>query len=204
MTALLLAALLLAGALAGCSGEGVASEPREIAKTESYPVVVEAGSVSIEVPEGFAVPEGVDMGAPRDNAFGTIDNAITLAVGDDGRIALQLAEVTQKPDANVVGLQEIKESLEAAPERAKKYEQSMPEYYKSIKDMKYGEPELVVIGGRNALICENELNGTSMLACFVEQDGCVVASAQFTIPSSDYQGSENLYESILATIDVAA
>lgn len=207
----LLAVLLLAlacacgFALAGCTSESAEpAAPREISKTESFPVIVAAGTVSIEMPEGYAVPEGFGTRGPQENSYGLVDNVICIAQNESGSVALNLCEVTKPDGAEAVGLNAIREQIASAPENREKLKQSMPEYYESIKDLQYGEPESVVICGRDALILENQLDGASVVYCYIEQDGCIVASAQLTMPTSEYQENKQLYESILATIDIAA
>lgn len=124
-------ALVCVCGLAGCSQQATSESGSGLVKSEDYPNTVTVDKLSMEYPNEFEVSKKYDAGQHAgDFPDGVSDTASALLLNKSGSIMIT---VVSADDSENVGLDGLKDWVEAAPERLEKMKETQPEMYESLK-----------------------------------------------------------------------
>ena len=131
-------ALVCVCGLAGCSQQATSESGSGLVKSEDYPNTVTVDKLSMEYPNEFEVSKKYDAGQHAgDFPDGVSDTASALLLNKSGSIMIT---VVSADDSENVGLDGLKDWVEAAPERLEKMKETQPEMYESLKKRGLGKP----------------------------------------------------------------
>ena len=187
--------------LAGCSQQEASESGSGLVKSEDYPNTVTVDKLSMEYPGVFEVSKKYDAGQHAgDFPDGVSDTASALLLNKSGSVMIT---VVSADDSGSVGLDGLKEWVEAAPERLEKMKETQPEMYESLKNVERATPERTTVNGADALCAKTASGKTTTVTYYLAKDGAIAGYVSAVLPTTEYDANMNVYEKIVATTTIS-
>ena len=181
--------------LVGCSQQEASESESGLVKSEDYPNTVTVDKLSMEYPSEFEVSKKYDAGQHAgDFPDGVSDTASALLLNKSGSVMIT---VVSADDSGSVGLDGLKEWVEAAPERLEKMKETQPEMYESLKNVE------TTVNGADALCAKTASGKTTTVTYYLAKDGAIAGYVSVVLPTTEYDANMNVYEKIVATTTIS-
>ena len=111
--------------------------------------------------------------------------------------------VVSADDSESVGLDGLKDWVEAAPERLEKMKETQPEMYESLKNVDWENPEKTTVNGADALCAKITSGKTTTVTYYLAKEGAIAGYVSVVLPTSEYDANKGIYEKIVATTTIS-
>lgn len=111
--------------------------------------------------------------------------------------------VVSADDSENVGLDGLKDWVEAAPERLEKMKETQPEMYESLKNVDWENPEKTTVNGADVLCVKTASGKTTTVTYYLAKEGAIAGYVSVVLPTSEYDANKGIYEKIVATTTIS-
>ena len=170
-------------------------------KARTTPTPLRSTSCRWSTPNEFEVSKKYDAGQHAgDFPDGVSDTASALLLNKSGSIMIT---VVSADDSENVGLDGLKDWVEAAPERLEKMKETQPEMYESLKNVDWENPEKTTVNGADVLCVKTASGKTTTVTYYLAKEGAIAGYVSVVLPTSEYDANKGIYEKIIATTTIS-